>query len=112
MNQYSVAGTLADEVDLRYSGSGTPWATFSIYESVKKGEDREYQYLDVKLFGEQAERFAESAAKGDQVILMGRIEQERWEKDGVKRSKHVLIANDAGLSIRFQPVQVVRSERS
>jgi single-strand DNA-binding protein len=48
-------------------------------------------FMDVVLFGKPAENAAQHLDKGDQVIVVGRIQQRKWEtEDGQKRSKHEL----------------------
>lgn len=115
MNHVTVMGTIGkDGVELRYGASGTPWATFTVYESFKPkdSDDRIYNNYDAKMFGEQAERFAESAEAGDSVIVVGKLTQDRWEtKEGDKRSKVALVIDDAALSVRWNPVYPQRTER-
>lgn len=116
MNNVTIMGTVSkDGVELRYGGSGTPWVTFQVYESYKPkdGGDRVYSNYDCKMFGEAAERFAESAESGDSVILVGKLSQDKWENsDGEKRSKIVVNVDDAALSVRWNPVYPQRTERS
>lgn len=117
MNNVTVTGALSDDPELRYSGSGTALCSFTIYESYKPkdGGDRVYHNYDVTVFGETAEYFAESAAKGDTVIVVGRLNQDRWEQEingeTQKRSKVKIIASDLGMSTRWGPVTPTRSER-
>ena len=42
------------------------------------------------LWGKQAELAAESFHKGDPIFFEGRLKLETWEKDGQKRSRHVI----------------------
>jgi len=41
-------------------------------------------------FNKLAEMVAMKVGKGDPLYIEGHLKQERWEKDGVKHSKHVL----------------------
>lgn len=50
-------------------------------------------FIDVILFGKTAESCAQYLVKGQQVLVEGRLEQQRWEaEDGSKRSKHEIVA--------------------
>jgi single-strand DNA-binding protein len=58
----------------------------------KKGEDV-VSFFDVVAFGKTAEVLEQYAGKGKQIAVRGRLEQQRWEKDGQKRSKVVIVAD-------------------
>lgn len=49
-------------------------------------------FFDITVFGKQAEACVEHLSKGSQVGVNGRLTQDRWEKDGEKRSKVKIIA--------------------
>lgn len=59
-----------------------------------KGEDK-VTFIDFKAFGKTADNIAKFFSKGAPIIIMGELEQERWDdKDtGEKRSKLTIIAN-------------------
>ena len=48
-------------------------------------QDTDTSWWQVTAFGRQAEAAAEKLRKGDLVIVMGKMKQREWEKDGVKR---------------------------
>jgi single-strand DNA-binding protein len=116
MNNVTIVGAVGGEgPELRFTNSGKAVAVFTVYESYqpKDGGERTYSNYDCELWEAAGEHFAESAQKGDSVIVVGRLKQEKWEtKDGDKRSKIKVTVSDIGLSTRWNPVQVVRSERS
>jgi single-strand DNA-binding protein len=57
-------------------------------------------YIDIVVFGKQAEHCGQYLSKGHGVIVDGRLQQRRWETDdGQKRSKHEVVAQ----SINFLP---------
>jgi single-strand DNA-binding protein len=50
-------------------------------------------YVDIVVFGRQAEHCGQYLNKGDGAIVDGRLQQRRWETDdGQKRSKHEVVA--------------------
>ena len=44
-------------------------------------------FIDCTAWGKTAETIANHFAKGKQIGVSGRLRQDRWEKDGQKRSK-------------------------
>jgi single-strand DNA-binding protein len=62
----------------------------------------------------QAEHLADSLAKGDRVMVTGRLRQRSWETpEGEKRSVAEIEADEVGASLRFATAKVERaSERS
>ena len=66
----------------------------------KQGDEfkEEVCYIDVVAFGKQAENCGQYLGKGQGVIVDGRLQERRWEtEDGVKRSKHEVVAQ----AVRF-----------
>jgi single-strand DNA-binding protein len=57
---------------------------------------------NVKCFNTLAENLAAVIAKGDRLLVTGRVEVEKWEdKDGQQRTSVWLIADEAGVSMRW-----------
>ena len=51
-------------------------------------------FTELVVWGKRAETFVKFLAKGSGVQIVGRLIQDRWEKDGVKRSKHYVNVTD------------------
>jgi single-strand DNA-binding protein len=47
----------------------------------------EATFVDITLWGRQAEIASEYASKGSQILVEGRLKLDSWEKDGQKHSK-------------------------
>ena len=62
----------------------------------------------------QAEHLADSLAKGDRVMVTGRLRQRNWETpEGEKRSVAEIEADEVGASLKFATAKVERaSERA
>ena len=64
----------------------------------KKKDDEEYteevSFFDVTVFGNFGDLVMRKLRKGQPVTVQGRIEEQRWENDEGKRSKHVIIAQE------------------
>ena len=98
-NSIVIVGTLTREVELKHIPSGTALAELSIAHNrrFKKGDEwvEDTDYYDIKLWGRQAESLANTAGKGDPVIIQGRLEMEKWEdkQSGTMRSRLKIVAN-------------------
>jgi single-strand DNA-binding protein len=68
--------------------------------------------LDVVAWGALAENAATSLAKGNRVVVTGRLDQRSWETaEGDKRSKVEVSADEICPSLRWATVLVSRTER-
>jgi single-strand DNA-binding protein len=89
MNTVCIIGRLTRDPEQRVTTGGTEITQFSIAHDGRKDE---VSYFDCKCFGKTAELVAQYKRKGDQVGVSGHLVQERWEKDGAKRSAVRIIA--------------------
>jgi single-strand DNA-binding protein len=100
-NRVVLMGSLTRNVDLRYLSTGTPLATFGIAvdERIRKGDRWEDHtiYFEVIVLGKLAETCADHLSKGLEVLLEGRLRQERWESGGEKHSRMRVIADTVQL---------------
>ena len=89
------------ERDFAYTTGGTARLNLSI--AVNRSEKRngawqdKVSYLDVTVWGKTAENIKPYLHKGKQIAVDGYLDQQRWEKDGVKYSKVVIIADSVQL---------------
>ena len=89
------------ERDFAYTTGGTARLNFSI--AVNRSEKRngawqdKVSYFDVTVWGKTAENIRPYLHKGKQIAIDGYLDQQRWEKDGVKYSKVVIIADNVQL---------------
>lgn len=99
LNSINAIGNLTRNPELRYTSSGTAVASFglAINRRFNQGSEvkEEVCFIDVVTFGKQAENAAQYLSKGQQVLVTGRLQQQRWEaEDGSKRSKHEIVADN------------------
>ena len=89
------------ERDFTYTTGGTARLNLSIAvnRSVKKNGawTDSVSYFDVTVWGKTAENIRPYLHKGKQIAIDGYLDQQRWEKDGVKYSKVVIIADNVQL---------------
>lgn len=85
-----IEGNLVKDPVVRDAGS-TRVANFTIgyNEKFKKGDGYEERshFFDVTAFGAAADQAEKWLQRGDSVMIEGSIAQDKWEKDGEKRSK-------------------------
>jgi single-strand DNA-binding protein len=107
----TVAGNCVADPEVRVSNKGTSVLSFAVAvtgrkknESSGQWENGDTSFFDVVCFGKLAENVAESVSKGKRVIVMGSLRQSSWEKDGQKRSKVELVADEVGPSLKWDSV--------
>lgn len=103
LNSVTLGGNLTRDPELRYTQGGTAVLSMSVAvnESRKdgNGEWTDYpNYIDMTMFGKRAESVSDYLSKGTYVAVTGRLHQNRWEKDGQKRSKVGVVVDN----IHFQ----------
>ena len=104
VNKVVLIGRTTHEIDERsfgYTTGGTARLNLSI--AVNRSEKRngawqdKVSYFDVTVWGKTAENIKPYLHKGKQIAIDGYLDQQRWEKDGVKYSKVVIIADNVQL---------------
>jgi single-strand DNA-binding protein len=101
MNQLTVCGN-ASEPQLKYTTGGMAVATFAVFTKRKVKDEQVSTAHNIKAWGELAENLCNTIQKGDRVIVSGRIEVEEYnDKEGNPRKNVVLVADEAGVSLRW-----------
>ena len=98
INNVTLAGNLTKAPEQRYAPNGTAVTRFglAINHRSSQGKDlkEETCFIDVTVFGPQAEAVSTHLAKGSQVLVEGRLRFATWEdKTGQKHSKHDVVAH-------------------
>lgn len=99
-NRVILAGNLTRDPETRFLPSGTAVTEFSIavnsrYKSKTTNEFKEeVSYFDIVVFGKTGENCAEYLSKGRPVLVEGRLRQRSWDKDGQRRSKIEVLADN------------------
>lgn len=112
----TIVGNLTGDMELRYTNGGQPIATGTLAVSRRFQKDNEWteqtSFIRIAAWGKLGENLAESATKGTRLIVTGRLEQREYEKkDGTKGSSVEVVADDAGLSVRWDSAQSLRVAR-
>lgn len=103
LNCAILEGHLVRAAESSYFQDGTPYCNFSIAnnESYKKADgtwENIPSYFDCTMKGKYAEAMAKHLLKGRGVRVVGRLKQQRWEKDGQKFSRVVIKVQELFLS--------------
>ncbi len=97
-----LSGKIGRDPEFSISKNGTAICklTLATNESVKKGNEWERltEWHNIVIFGGRGEYIAKNCLKGDFLAVMGRIRTETWEKNGEKKSRVVIIADEVDFS--------------
>jgi len=90
-NKVFFAGNLARDPELRYSGSGQAFCTFTVASNrtwkSKDGEKKEETtFCRCKAWGKTGEIIAQYLTKGNPIYVEGSLRISEYEKDGQKKS--------------------------
>jgi single-strand DNA-binding protein len=98
-NQAIIMGNLTRDPELRTTPSGQQVASFAVATNRTwmdaSGERKEaVEYHEIVAWGKLGELAAQYLAKGRKVMVVGRLQTQSWEKDGVKRQRTEIVASD------------------
>ena len=103
LNEVIVSGRLTRDSELRHTPNGTA-VTDVIVASNRiwsKDSDRQEEttFVDVTIWGRQAESLQEYLVKGRHIMIVGRLKLNKWETEqGDKRSKLTMVAEKINLT--------------
>lgn len=116
----TVHGGLVATPEMRFTQSGTPFASFTVASSDRvpnretgKWEDgKDRLFLRCTAWGNLAENIAASNLdKGAQIAVTGKLLTREWEHEGQKRSQVELKVNDFMASLKHATAQVTRASQ-
>ena len=108
VNRVFLAGRLTRDPEVRYTPSGTAVADLGLamserFKSKEGNWEEKTVFVDVVVWGRQAETSGEYLYKGSPILVEGRLQLDQWEnQQGEKRSK---------LRVRADRVQFLGSPR-
>lgn len=108
INFVAISGNLTRDAQVRRTASGMAIVSFTVAVNERRknnqtGEWDDYaNYVDVTWFGAYAEKCAGSLVKGAPIALGGSLRYSQWEREGQKRSKLEVIANEVQMPPRQQ----------
>jgi single-strand DNA-binding protein len=100
VNSVTLVGRLTRDPELRSTGSGMSVTSLRVAytQSRKNGSTGQWEeeagYIDVTVFGNQADTVAKFLAKGRQIVVQGRLDFRQWQtNEGQQRSATQIIAS-------------------
>ena len=100
-NKVILIGNLTKDPEIRYTPQGTPVASFrlAVNSKYKSGDEmkQETLFVDIVVFGKQAEPAGQYLIKGSSALVEGRLQERRWEHEGKQHSKIEVVAQ----AVRF-----------
>ncbi|MGN9802040.1 single-stranded DNA-binding protein [Micromonospora sp. L32] len=112
----TVIGNLTDDPELRFTPGGHAVAKFRVASTPRmfdkqsqEWKDGEPLFLSCSVWRDAAEHVAESLTRGARVIVVGRLRQRSYEKDGEKRTVFELEVDEVGPSLRHATAKVTKA---
>jgi single-strand DNA-binding protein len=98
-NQAIVMGNLTRDPELRTTPNGRSVCSFSVATNYSyqdaSGERKEVpEFHEIVAWAKLGELVAQYLTKGRKVMVIGRLQTQQWEKDGVKHRRTEIVAND------------------
>lgn len=100
INVVVISGNLTRDPELRHTNSGTAILSLgvAVNDRRRNPHTQEWEdhpnFVDVTVFGARAEALSRYLSKGTKVALSGKLRYSSWERDGQKRSKLEVIAEE------------------
>ena len=112
----TLIGNLTADPELKFIPSGAAVTNFTIAhtprifdKNANEWKDGEALFMRCSMWREAAENVAASLARGSRVIVVGKLKQRSYEKDGEKRSVIELEVEEIGPSLKYATATVAKS---
>ena len=108
MNRVTLCGRLTRDPELRASSTGTSICTFTIAVDRPRNKDgvKEADFIRCKCFGKQGESVAYYKRKGEMIAVDGRIQNNNYEKDGIRHYSDEIIVERADFLGKEKTAQI------
>ena len=99
LNKAIIIGNITKDPELKALPSGVKVCSFGVATNrVWKNSNGQKQesadFHNIVVFGKQAEFTAQYMKKGNQIMIEGRIQTRSWEKDGEKKYRTEIVADN------------------
>jgi single-strand DNA-binding protein len=114
----TLVGNLTDDPEVRFTPAGTQVGSFrlAVTPRIREGDqwkNGETSYFTVNLWRDLASHAAESLAKGDRAVVIGRLKTRAWETpEGERRSVVEVEADEVGPSLRWATAKPQRAAKA
>jgi single-strand DNA-binding protein len=98
LNRVFLIGNLTRDPEIRYLTSGKAVAELRLainrrYKTATGEDKEEVCFVNVVVWGRQAETCGQYLSKGSALFVDGRLQYEEWEKDGQKNNRLRVVAD-------------------
>src|SRR3990172_11496757 len=98
LNQVTLLGNITRDPECKYLQDGTAVCDLGLavnetYKTKSGDKKEDTLFIDCTCWSRTAEIATEYLRKGQQVLLTGKLKQDRWEKDGQKHTKIRMTVN-------------------
>lgn len=103
INRVNISGNITRDPELRVTAGGMGVLGFGVAVNDRRKNQQTGQwedvpnYIDCVMFGARAESLSRILEKGMKVAVEGKLRWSQWEKDGQKRSKIEVVAEEVEL---------------
>jgi single-strand DNA-binding protein len=114
----TLVGNLTDDPEVRFTPAGTQVGSFrlAVTPRIREGDqwkNGETSYFTVTCWRDLASHAAESLAKGDRAVVIGRLKTRAWETpEGERRSVVEVEAEEVGPSLRWATATPQRAAKT
>ena len=108
LNKVYLVGNLTRDPDVRFLPSGRAVGNMGLavnrrYKGADGQDKEEVCFVDVAVWGPQATECGDALQKGSRVFVEGRLQYEKWEKDGQKFSRLRVVAERVSRIVSMAP---------
>ena len=104
MNQITLVGNLGGDPEKRAVGSDNTVVSFSVADTVKKGQEKNTQWFRCEAWNKQGDVVMSYVKKGDQILVLGQfIEETYTNKEGEEKKSN---------KIRVSQIQLLSQNQS
>lgn len=94
MNHIAIIGNITADLQTKQVGQSSVCefsiAVNEVYYDANKKKIEKVHFFDCSAWGNTGDNIAKFFIKGQKIAIVGTLKQDRWEKDGEKRSKVVI----------------------
>lgn len=108
-----LVGNLTSAPELRFTPSGAAVANFTVAstprffdKTTNAWKDGEALFMRCSIWRQAAENVTETLNSGDRVLVIGRLKQRSYEKEGEKRTVVELEVDEIGPSLKWSTAKV------
>ena len=97
LNTVTIEGRLTRDPEIKQTTEGTAFTSFSLANERGFGERQKTNFFDVTVWGNLAERIGKAkVAKGSHIYVLGKLEHQKYEKEGVTHNVVKISVSDSG----------------